>query len=133
MGPGPVHGVLVSGESFLERRRVVRLDAVDHDRLLDGGVDPARVLHAGSLVQGQLLVADFEDLGGVQAVERPQPDELVVGLRAEGPALDGRAHGALERVDVGDDRRAGRRDRLVQAGLSALVQHAGSGGLDLVE
>jgi hypothetical protein len=75
---------------------VVRLDAIHDGALVDARVDAAGVLHAGGLVEGQLLLADLEDLRGVQAVEGAQAHEPVVGLGAEGPAFDGGAHLRLE-------------------------------------
>ena len=133
VGPGPHHGVLVGRQRLVERGRVVRLDPVDDHRFGDGRVDAAGVLDSGGLVERQLLVADLEDLGGVQAVEGAQADELVVRVRAESPALHRRAHRRLDRLDVGGDGRRRRCHGLVQAGLGALVEDARAGGLDLVE
>ncbi len=112
---------------------MVGLDAVHDCALVDAGVDAPGVVHARSLVEGQLLLPDLEDLRGVQAVEGAQAHEPVVSLGAERPALDAGAHLRLEGLDVGDHRGRSLLHGLVQAGLGALVQHAVAGGLDLGE
>ena len=50
---------------------------------LPRGIDPLR------LVLGQLLLADLEDLVGIEPVERTEGDQLVVGIPTQLPVVDG--------------------------------------------
>ena len=78
-------------------------------------------------------MADLEDVRGVQPVERAQPDELVVGVGAERPALNRRAHARSKPLDVGQYSGRGGLDGFVQSSLSAFVEDTLSCRLDLGE
>ena len=87
VAPGPDHDVAVGLERLLERRRVVALDAVDDGRPRrrpDRSRGPPR--HAP---RGSAGAAPRRSPGSrrVEAVERPEADELVVALAPERPVV----------------------------------------------
>ena len=92
------HDVAVGLERLLERRRVVALDPVD-DRRPRRRPDRSRARPPtrAALFVGELLLADLEDRVGVEAVEGPQRDELVVALAPERPVV-GRRRRATPRA-----------------------------------
>ena len=94
------------------------------------------VLHPRGLVEGQLLVADLEDLRGVEPVEGPQAHELIVGVASRGPSDSTvGAHAGLERTTA---RYSVTAAEAVSTALSRRACAFSSstpwpGGLDLVE
>ena len=112
------HDVAVRLERLLERRRVVALDPVDDGRLVDARVDLAGGLDPGLAVQPELLLADREDRVGVEAVERPERDELVVALAAERPVVVAVGERLLEPRGVARRTRAARCPRPRSGGVA---------------
>ena len=83
--PGTTHVVAIGLEGGIERRRVVALDAGDDLGLRRGGIDLTRGRGPIGMVTLQLLPADLEDRVGIEAIERAQPQELVVALATDRP------------------------------------------------
>ena len=128
----PDHDVAVGVEGLLERRRVVGLQAVDDLGLGRAVVDLRRRPDPGGLLGLELVLPDLEDRVGVEAVERPQPDELVISLAAERPVVGPGGERFLQPGAVVGDRCPGRVGGRGEAPAVGLRQ-VGAGGHDLGE
>jgi len=76
-GPRAGHDVPILGERLVEGRGMVALDPFQHLVLRRAWVELGCRDAPGLVVEPELLPPDVQDLVGREAVERPQPDELV--------------------------------------------------------
>src|SRR5664279_3297176 len=73
---------------------MIRLEPIDHDGLVDRRIDLAGGGGSSRPLAAELLPADLDDCVGVQTVEGPPGDELVIALATERPAI----HRRIERA-----------------------------------